>query len=547
MEMLMKTLSSADPDVQKNTLEIIVQYLKDPKATIGQEFSFKPILQLISSEYPAIQNAACDILLVMTERRKNHNLKELFKTSGGVENLMSVLENFDLKDLHFKVLQIIGNLADTHDDFDSLTPSDIRRLITFITKTTDVADLENAWNSVIKLANTKEGRKVLKEYKILEKMMPMLKADNEKLVSTVCTGLIKFIQDYDTIEDIAEMNPIPALISLLKQEMHWSTKESAIYTIREAIKYNDAMLREVANPQIFVKIQQFTQIPINEIPAEVLKGALECLTLLAEMESFRKLLEPTTVLDIIRILEETLEDSVRVAALNFLNQLVHDKLFSSMMTEGPICIVWETITRNSLSVPTVTAAAHFIETSSRNNSTIAVAFIKCGALHWMLQKKDLKKSPTWKSAINVLLSNHLSAKFAYTARLEFTDVIKEQFYCRREGMSVEKQMAEKFPVYEEILQTADESMKPIYLVNIISDNVELKRKSNSGSIKSAGSKTAVMLPAEDRKNSSAKFSVSNSTISKNIKDEFLAKYIHQVKKLLEAEDQMKQTQNYIVI
>lgn len=98
----------------------------------------------------------------------------------------------------------------------------------------------------------------------------------------------------------------------------------------------------------------------------------------------------------------------------------------------------------------------------------------------MLNNKNIKTAPLWQLSIDVLFSKHLSAKFAYKGRLEFTDVIKEKFFARKEGLFLEKQMAERFPVFDEILITANHCQKPIYLVNISND----EQKQNTSSISS---------------------------------------------------------------
>lgn len=59
---------------------------------LSSGFHFPPLLDLLLSDYPAVQNLTLDVLTRLTEWRTDNYLQELFLNSGGVQKVLDTIE-----------------------------------------------------------------------------------------------------------------------------------------------------------------------------------------------------------------------------------------------------------------------------------------------------------------------------------------------------------------------------------------------------------------------------------------------------------------------
>ncbi|PSN45070.1 hypothetical protein C0J52_04015 [Blattella germanica] len=109
------------------------------------------------------------------------------------------------------------------------------------------------------------------------------------------------------------------------------------------------------------------------------------------------------------------------------------------------------------------------------DSKLSAAFLRAGALDWMLQDKEKRtryECPVWETAIEALLRSHLPIKFAYMSRLDIQDVTEDGFYVTRH---VER----PFQLLEELLEMEVCPIRPIYVANFNARTEKMTSKPSS--------------------------------------------------------------------
>ena len=135
MTSLINMLESKDADVVFNSLGCIDRLMADyqPRQLIRDLKGIDPILNLIRSEYPQIQDIAFSALTKITQNCKIDLLffcerilsdffgfhfkaenRETLRDLGGLDRLVEFLGNTEFKDLHVNCLNVLSNcLEDT--------------------------------------------------------------------------------------------------------------------------------------------------------------------------------------------------------------------------------------------------------------------------------------------------------------------------------------------------------------------------------------------------------------------------------------------------
>ncbi|GLD72868.1 armadillo repeat-containing protein 3 isoform X2, partial [Lates japonicus] len=107
---LIQLLSSPDPDVNKNSLEIIFNLVQDYKCrmAVHELGGIPPLLELLKSDFPVIQHLALETLQNVTTDK---DTRDTFREEQGFEKLMDILNNMDLSDLHADALHAVAAMS----------------------------------------------------------------------------------------------------------------------------------------------------------------------------------------------------------------------------------------------------------------------------------------------------------------------------------------------------------------------------------------------------------------------------------------------------
>lgn len=110
---LINMLASNDADAIFNSLGAIDKLMDDyqTRHLVREYKGIEPILNLMKSEFPQIQELVFSSLSKLTHNAEN---REAFRELGGLEKLVDFLSNPDQKDMHINCLNVLSNcLEDT--------------------------------------------------------------------------------------------------------------------------------------------------------------------------------------------------------------------------------------------------------------------------------------------------------------------------------------------------------------------------------------------------------------------------------------------------
>ena len=113
MTSMISMLESKDPDAVFNSLGCIDRLMADyqPRQLIRDMKGIDPILNLIKSEYPQIQELE---FIALTKINQNAENRETLRELGGLDKLVDFLGNYENKDMHVNCLNVLSNcLEDT--------------------------------------------------------------------------------------------------------------------------------------------------------------------------------------------------------------------------------------------------------------------------------------------------------------------------------------------------------------------------------------------------------------------------------------------------
>ncbi|XP_025602900.2 armadillo repeat-containing protein 3 [Athalia rosae] len=216
-DFLFERIKSADPDVKKNSIEIIHNLLRDPIAAQRiiktENFDFSSIQELLKQPYPVIQLLTLEVINFLVARCKDENIQKLFRLSRGPEALLNILDNVEFEDLHQKVLEILSLACDNQKTVDSLCSTDgIHKLLNYM-ESCDKKLALDILNVIVQLANSIHGRKELHKRGIIPQLFNLMcEPLNLEVARSSYYGIAKMVQYGPAAEEITSSNPIPSII-----------------------------------------------------------------------------------------------------------------------------------------------------------------------------------------------------------------------------------------------------------------------------------------------------------------------------------------------
>uniref|UniRef100_A0A8C9X4C5 Armadillo repeat containing 3 n=1 Tax=Sander lucioperca TaxID=283035 RepID=A0A8C9X4C5_SANLU len=215
---LIQLLSSPDPDVKKNSLEIIFNLVQDHQSRLAlhELGGIPPLLELLKSDFPVIQHLALKTLQNVTTDTDTCNT---FREEQGFEKLMDILSNMDFHDLHAEALQVVANcLSDSKSLQVIHKGGGLTRLMEFVL-TPNLPEIQsNAVKCIARVAQSSENRKLLHEQNVEKVLVELLSVADISVKTATCQAVSIMSFHLASKDSFRDLNGIPAVVQLLNNE-----------------------------------------------------------------------------------------------------------------------------------------------------------------------------------------------------------------------------------------------------------------------------------------------------------------------------------------
>ncbi|XP_020781290.1 armadillo repeat-containing protein 3 [Boleophthalmus pectinirostris] len=215
---VIRLLSSPDPDVVKNSLEIIFNQIQDyPSRSAIHELGGIPhLLAQLKSEFPVIQQLALKILQNITIDK---DTRITFREEQGFEKLIDILKNKDLHDLHAGSLHIVANCLNDSECFQLIHKGGgLAQLMEFILSPTLPEIQANAVKCIARVAQSSENRNILHEQNVEKVLVELFSVNDDRVKAAVSQAVSAMSTNLASKEVLRELGAIHPLVRLLSSE-----------------------------------------------------------------------------------------------------------------------------------------------------------------------------------------------------------------------------------------------------------------------------------------------------------------------------------------
>ncbi|XP_067010332.2 armadillo repeat-containing protein 3 [Anabrus simplex] len=475
-DVLFSRILSYDPDVQKNTAQIIMNLLNDSETSEQllkcREFRLEPIFKLLKSEYPVIQNLAIKILDALSYHYEDDNIQEQFCKYGGVETCVEILQIFDWKDLHAGLLGVLENVADNPQTATYLHAQGcIDKLIHYMEDIHDQEMVERTLAVVIKMANTDIGRQYLYDNHVLDSILRHIRDESSGVVQGACMAIAQMTNHYKAVETLVNEFPIREVTSIMKNDTRsWEARQAAAHALCCLLRVDKRFCIGAVETRRHEMLLHLLHQP--KVPVEMLVTIVNCFAALAMHAETRSRVMDLEFIEAITNLLQSNDPSdalLRIAACMCLCKYTSESgMWDEFNKADGVSKLITTLKDRHM--PVRQAATSLLQFMASEKG-LTNSFINQGALDWMLKQKSTRLvCPQFETAIEALFKNCLPAKFAYMGKLDIQDITSEGFY-------VTKYTHHRFPVLDELLTSRACPLFPIYIAvfNTISPAVPVPR------------------------------------------------------------------------
>ncbi|XP_078136658.1 armadillo repeat-containing protein 3 [Sander vitreus] len=420
---LIQLLSSPDPDVKKNSLEIIFNLVQDHQSRLAlhELGGIPPLLELLKSDFPVIQHLALKTLQNVTTDTDTCNT---FREEQGFEKLMDILSNMDFHDLHAEALQVVANCLSDSKSLQLIHKGGgLTRLMEFVL-TPNLPEIQsNAVKCIARVAQSSENRKLLHEQNVEKVLVELLSVVDISVKTATCQAVSIMSFHLASKDSFRDLDGIPAVVQLLNNES-LELKEAAtqaLSNLTHSNQLNAFAVYEAGGDEILVQqlygscrmtVANSAAVLGNMAGQEVIRcsilshGAIQALVEPLQSTDTQVLINTTLCLTVLACDTEARAELQSVGGLHPLVNLLrsyHKEVLHHACLAINVCA---------------------------SDMNAAVEMCQFGALE-MLQEINLsvnRRSRFSELAMISLLNFNLSVKYSLTSHLASTDIISDGFY-----------------------------------------------------------------------------------------------------------------------
>ncbi|XP_041670218.1 armadillo repeat-containing protein 3 isoform X2 [Cheilinus undulatus] len=491
---LIQLLSSPDPDVQKNSLEIIynlVQKDYEDRLKVHELGGIAPLLELLKSDFPVIQHLVLKILHNVTTDKDS---RKTFREEQGFEKLMDILSNMEWNDLHTEALQAVSNcLSDSESLHLIHEVGGLTRLMEFI-QTPNTPEIQSsAVKCITGIAQSSENCKLLHEQNIEKVLVELLSAPDFSVRISTCQAVSVMSRHPASKDSFKDLGGIRAVVQLLKNE-NLSLRQAAtqaLSSLTDNSQVNAFAVYEAGGLELLV--QQLC----GSCPRMVANSAAT-LGNMAEQEVIRcSILSRGTIQALVEPLKST-NTQVLISTVHCLARLASDtEARAQLQSAGGLQPLVSLLRSYHKEVLHKTC---MVINMCVSDKATAVEMCKLGALERLqeINQSVNRRCNLSELAMISLLNSNLSVKYSLTGHLASTDIITDGFYDNGKASA-----GQRILTLEELSMQPITQHHPSIAVNTTEteEDVSEERQSNT-SERDTNSKTDYRTPrkkkADDR-------------------------------------------------
>nr|XP_019942913.1 PREDICTED: armadillo repeat-containing protein 3 [Paralichthys olivaceus] len=420
---LIQLLSSPDPDVQKNSLEVIFNLVQDYQCRVAvhELGGIPPLLELLKSDFPVIQHQALETLeLVTTDKDTRHTFRE----EQGFEKIMGILTNTDFSDLHAEALHVVANYLSDSETLQLIHEGGgLTRLMDFFL-TPNLPEIQfNAVKCIARVAQSSEHRKLLHEQNVEKVLVDYLSVVDISVKTSTCKAVAAMSFHLSSKDRFRELGGIPAVVEGLRGESI-ELREAAAHALANlthnnhlsAIAVYDAGGHEILVQQLHGScprtVANAAATLCNMAQKELIRrsilshGVIKALVEPLKSTDTQVLVNTTLCLAALACDAEDREELLSAGGLQPLVNLLrsyHKEVLQSVCLAVIVCA---------------------------SDEPTALEMCKFGAVELLqeINQSVNRRSSFSESAMISLLKSNLPVKYSLTDHLASTDIVRDGFY-----------------------------------------------------------------------------------------------------------------------
>ncbi|XP_007547938.1 armadillo repeat-containing protein 3 [Poecilia formosa] len=464
MPPLIKLLSSPDPDVAKNSLEIIFNLVQDLEnlEVLHELGAIPPLLELLKSDFPVIQHLALQIFQCVTTDLET---RKTFREELGFERFLDLLDNMEFNDLHAEALQTVSNCL---GDIETLQiihlNGGLTRLAEFVLAPSSPEIQSIAIKCITRAAQSSESREVFHEQMIEKVLVELLSAADDNVKASACQAIAAMSFHPCSKDRFRELEGVPIVVQLLSSESS-VLKEAATQALSSLTHSNEAnalAVYEAGGHEIL--IQQ-----LSESSASTVASSAATISNMAEQEIIQSsILTLGGVQALVEPLKSTDTQVLMYTALCVAQLACDNEERDKFHKAGGLEPLVNLLHSNDKEV---LRHACFAVNVCAGDTACAVTMCRLGALEILqeINQSANRRSSFSELATTSLLNSNLPVKYNRLGRLTANDIITSNFFDAGQAC-----VGEPFLTLEELISQPLNQQRAIIVFNVpVEDTVEL--------------------------------------------------------------------------
>ncbi|XP_023127850.2 armadillo repeat-containing protein 3 [Amphiprion ocellaris] len=491
---LIQLLSSPDPDVMKNSLEIIFNLVQDYQCRLAVHKlgGIPPLLKLLMSDFPVIQKLALKTLQNITTDKDTRNT---FREEQGFEKLIDILNSTDFSDLHADTLQTVANCLSDSESVQLIHNSGgLTRLMEFVLSPSIPEIQSNTVKCITRVAQSSGSREVLHKQDVEKVLVELLSVADIKVKSCTCQAVAAMSLHLASKDSFRDLGVIPAVVQLLSSEnlMLRAAATQALSNLTHSNKRNALAVYEAGGHEFLVQ-QLYGTCPRmvtnsaatlcnmagqESIRSSILShGAMQALVEPLKSTDSQVLINTTLCLSVLACDKDARAELQRAGGLQPLVNLLHS--------------YHKEVLHNTCMAVSVCAS----------DEATAVEMCKYGALEILqeISQSVNRRSSFTKLAMISLLNSNLSVKYSLIGHLTSSDIITDGFYDAGKARPGQRVLT-----LDELSKQPVNKNQPVIVINTAPDETidaaeeEQSNPSESDTSSKGGHRTPMKKKEEDK-------------------------------------------------
>uniref|UniRef100_A0A7N8XM20 Armadillo repeat containing 3 n=1 Tax=Mastacembelus armatus TaxID=205130 RepID=A0A7N8XM20_9TELE len=420
---IIQLLSCPDPDVKKNSLEIIFNLVQDYQCRLAvHELGvIPPLLELLKSDFPVIQKLALKTLQNITTDKET---RITFREEQGFEKVIDILNNMDFSDLHAEALQVVTNCLCDDECIQLIHKGGgLTKLMDFFL-TPNMPEIKSgALKCITMVAQNSENCKLLHEQNVEKILVELLCVADTGVKASTCQAVAAMSLHESSNNRFRDLGGIPALVEGLNSEslVLREAATQALSNLTHSNKLSAFAVYEAEGHKILVQ-QLYGNCP------KTIANAAATLGNMARHEVIRcSILSHGAIQALVEPLKST-DTQILVSTTLCLAMLACDaEARTQLRSAGGLHPLVSLLESNHKEVLHNACLAVNVCASDKSTAMEMFRFGVLEILQEINQSVNRRSSFSELAMINLINSN-LSVKYSLTGHLASTDIICDGFY-----------------------------------------------------------------------------------------------------------------------